>query len=239
MRRFALLFTALFCLVCTVARAEEFNLPGLQTDSAAYARSLAARVPAGGTPQARRQAEQAATAATRKPDWAAAATAWENRIAQGDATPAQWLSLAEAQLRRAPPEPNRALQAAWQNFSSVDAGAAEVPALLLMADALKLQDRPAQAIQALEAAAERAPDDRAIAQRLEEARRAAGILVRRVTTQPDAEPPRACLSFTVPPSRRDDFHPGDWVRLEPPVQGAAVTREGDQICVSGLPSGTT
>ena len=33
--------------------------------------------------------------------------------------------------------------------------------------------------------------------------------------------------------------PQDWVRLDPPVQGAAVTREGDQICVSGLPSGAT
>ena len=29
------------------------------------------------------------------------------------------------------------------------------------------------------------------------------------------------------------------MRLDPPVQGAAVTREGDQICVSGLPSGAT
>jgi hypothetical protein len=67
--------------------------------------------------------------------------------------------------------------------------------------------------------------------------RAAGILVRRVSTEPEAEPPRACIAFTVAPQRRDDFHAEDWVRLEPPVQGAAVTREGDRICISGLPSG--
>ena len=115
----------------------------------------------------------------------------------------------------------------------------EVPSLLLMADALRALNRSAQAIQALEAAAERAPDNKAIVQKLDEARRATGILIRRVATEPEAEPPRACIDFTVAPARRDDFHAEDWVRLDPPVQGAAVTREGDQICVSGLPSGAT
>src|SRR4029077_15665172 len=76
-------------------------------------------------------------------------------------------------------------------------------------------------------------------QALDATRRTAGILVRRVATEPEAEPPRACIAFTVAPARRDDFHAEDWVRLDPPVQGAAVTREGDQICVSGLPSGAT
>ena len=239
MRRFGLLLAALLCLACGVAWADDFTLPGLEADSDAYAQTLTARFPAGGTPQARKAAEQAAAAAIRKPDWAAAAAAWETRIAQGDATAAQWLSLADAQMHRTPPEANRALQAAWQNFSSAEAGAPEVPPLLLMADALKLLDRPAQAIQALEAAAERAPDNKAIVQKLDETRRATGILVRRVATEPEADPPRACIDFTVAPARRDDFHAEDWVRLDPPVQGAAVTREGDQICVSGLPSGAT
>ncbi|MEJ0016588.1 MAG: MG2 domain-containing protein [Acetobacteraceae bacterium] len=239
MRRFGLLLAALLCLACGRAWADDFALPGLESDSGAYARTLTARFPAGGTPQARRQAEQAAAAAVRKQDWAAAAAAWETRIAQGDATPAQWLSLAEAQMRRTPPEAARALQAAWQNFSGSETGAAELPSLLLMADALKALNRPTQAIQALEAAVERAPDNKAIAQRLDETRRATGILVRRVTTEADAEPPRACIGFTVAPVRRDDFHAEDWVRLDPPVPGAAVTREGDLICVSGLPSGAT
>ena len=39
--------------------------------------------------------------------------------------------------------------------------------------------------------------------------------------------------------RSANFNPADWVRLSPPVPGAAVTREGDQICVSSLPSGAT
>ena len=239
MRRFVVLLAMLLGIVCGTAWADDFNLPGLEADSDAYANSLTAHFPAGGTPQARRQAEQAAAAATRKLDWAAAAAALETRMGLGDASPAQWMALAEAEMRRTPPEANRALQAAWQNFSASDAGAAQVPSLLLMADALKALNRPAQAIQALEAAAERSPDDAKIRQALDATRRAAGILVRRVATEPEAEPPRACIAFTVAPARRDDFHAEDWVRLDPPVQGAAVTREGDQICVSGLPSGST
>jgi uncharacterized protein YfaS (alpha-2-macroglobulin family) len=240
MRRSVLLVAALLlALFCGVAWADEFRLPGLEADSEAYANTLTTHFPAGGTPQARRQAEQAAAAAIRRQDWAAAAGSWETRIGLGDATAAQWMALAEAEMRRTPPDANRALQAAWQNFSASDTGTAEVPSLLLMADALKALNRPAQAIQALEAASERAPDDAKIRQTLDETQRAAGILVRRVGTEAEAEPPRACIAFTVAPARRDDFHAEDWVRLDPPVQGAAVTREGDQICVSGLPSGIT
>jgi hypothetical protein len=69
--------------------------------------------------------------------------------------------------------------------------------------------------------------------------RAVGILVRNLHTETDTDPPRACVEFTVPPVRRSDFAPEDWVRLAPPVPNGAVTREGDQICVSGLPPGTT
>lgn len=178
MRRFGLLLALLLCVACGTAWADDFTLPGLQADSDAYARSLTQRFPAGGTPQARKQAEQAAAAATRKQDWSAAAAAWEACIAQGDTNAAQWQSLAEAQLRRTPPDATHALQAAWQSFSSAAAGDREVPPLLTMADALNLLNRPAQAIQALEAAAERTPDNKAIVQKLNETRRAVGVLVR-------------------------------------------------------------
>jgi uncharacterized protein YfaS (alpha-2-macroglobulin family) len=76
-------------------------------------------------------------------------------------------------------------------------------------------------------------------QQLDAARRAAGMLVRRVTPEPDAEPARACLTFTNPPARRTDWNPGDWIRADPPVPSMAVEREGDQLCVAGLPWGAT
>ncbi|MFC7543128.1 hypothetical protein ACFQU2_31785 [Siccirubricoccus deserti] len=106
-----------------------------------------------------------------------------------------------------------------------------------MAEALQRLDRPAQQLQALAAVLERAPDDLRYRQMLAEARRAAGLLVARINTEAESEPARACLSFTVPPARRTDWQPQDWVRADPPVPGMAVVREGDQLCIAGLPQG--
>ncbi|MCO6418126.1 MG2 domain-containing protein [Siccirubricoccus sp. KC 17139] len=219
--------------------AQGFDLPGLANDAAGYERELGRRFPAGATAAQKAAAEQRAAAAERQNNWPAAAQAWEDRIAGGDARAEHWLALARAQLRRTPPEANRALQAAWQNFQAVPAGAPELPSLLLMAEALRLLDRPAQRIQALEAVLERAPDNPAYRQQLADARREAGLLVARINTEAESEPARACLSFTVPPARRTDWQPQDWVRAEPPIPGMAVLREGDQICIAGLPNGQT
>ena len=166
MRRFGWLFAALLWLACAgVAWADEFSLPGLEADANAYESSLTARFPAGGTPQGRKQAETQAVAAAKKQDWAAAAAAWERRIAQGDAQPEQWLALAEVQMHRTPPEARHALEAAWENFQQRQR---PEPGAGTAADGRGAEgaDRPAQAIQALEAATERAPDSKAIAQKL-------------------------------------------------------------------------
>ena len=155
--RWLLLF--LLLSLATPAHAQPFQPPGLEQDSQAYAALLAARQPAGGTPQARRTAETRAAAAERRGDWTAVAAAWEARIAAGEATGDHWLALARAQLRRAPPEPARAAQAGWRAFAVAEPGVPEIPALLVMAEAFRVQDRPEQAIAALEAVASRAPDD--------------------------------------------------------------------------------
>ncbi|RAI59717.1 alpha-2-macroglobulin family protein [Roseicella frigidaeris] len=224
-------------LAMAAARAEELDLPGLAGDTAAYQRDLARRFPAGATPQQRAAAEARAAGAERQQNWAAAAQAWEERAGSGEARPEHWLALARAQLQRTPPEPARALQAAWQAFQMLPTGAAEIPALLVMADALQRLDRPAQQIRALQAAVERAPDTPRLRQALAEARRAAGLLVAGIATEPEAEPARACLRFTTPPARRTDWQPADWVRTEPPIPGLAVLREGEQLCLAGLPHG--
>ncbi|HYZ33365.1 MAG TPA: MG2 domain-containing protein, partial [Crenalkalicoccus sp.] len=176
-------------------------------------------------------------AAERRGDWAAAAQAWEDRIAGGDPTPEQWLALGRAQLQRTPPEAARALQAGWQAFQAAPSGAPEIPPLLLMADALARLDRPAQQMQALAAVVQRAPDDARYARMLAEARRAAGLMLAGVNTEPESEPARACLRFTVPLAKRTDWQPGDWVRADPPAPGLAVVREGDGLCAVGLPYG--
>ncbi len=221
------------------APAAAFELPGLDQDAWRYEEQLTRRVPAGGTPQARAAAEARARAAAQRADWAAAAAAWEDRIAQGQPGADTWLALAEAQLRRTPPEAARALQAAWRAFALVPAGPPEIPSLLLVAEALDRLGNAAARIQALEAVAERAPDDPRHREALANARRAAGLLVRRLRTEPEAEPARACLDFTTPPARRTDWQPGDWIAADPPIPGLAVVREGDALCVAGLPWGRT
>ncbi|MDO9709164.1 MG2 domain-containing protein [Paracraurococcus lichenis] len=236
--RLILLLLALL-LAQPAARAQEFDLPGLSGEAAGYQRDLARRAPAGATPQQRAAAEARAVAAERAQNWAAAAQAWEERVGGGEARPEHWLALARAQLQKVPPEATRALQAAWQAFQQVSSGPPEIPALLVMADALQRLDRPAQQLKALQAVVERAPDNARYRQALTEARRAAGLLVAGINTEPEAEPARACLRFTVPPARRTDWQPGDWIRAEPPVPGMAVLREGEQLCVAGLPHGRT
>ena len=236
-RLLALLCLAVLIGVAPIARAADLDISGLSTDSGKYADSLTAKFPAGGNPVQRRAAEQKAADAERKRDWAGAVAAWEVRIGLGDAGAGAWMSLAQDAMRETPPDPRHAMMAAYQAFELASDPKAEIAPLLMIADALKMLDRPAQAITALEAAQDRAPDDAQIKQALLTARRAAGILVRNLRNESEADPPRACISFTTAPLRSDDFHPQDWVKLDPAVSGAAVTREGDEICVSGLPSG--
>ena len=219
------------------APAPALEVPGLDRDAFAYEAQLTGRYPAGGTPQQRAQAESRARAAQQRGDWVAAATAWEDRVALGQANADTWLALAEAQLKRDPPVAARALQAGFRAFMMVPGGAPEIPSLLMMAEALRRLDRPALQIAALEAVQDRAPGDARHAAALAAARRAAGMLVRQIRAEPDAEPARACITFTSAPARRDDWQPGDWIRAEPPVPGLAVVRDGDAICVAGLPWG--
>jgi uncharacterized protein YfaS (alpha-2-macroglobulin family) len=106
-----------------------------------------------------------------------------------------------------------------------------------MAKALRAMDRQDQAALTLEQVVKRAPNDARFQAMLADARRAVGLIVLGVRTKAEADPPRACIAFSVPPTTRGDFNAQDWVRLDPSVPGAAVTREDNQICVSGLPTG--
>ncbi|WP_458097558.1 MG2 domain-containing protein [Roseomonas sp. WA12] len=217
--------------------AQGFELPGLSAEGGRYEQTLTRRFPAGGTPAQRTAAETRAAQAEGRRDWPAAAAAWEERLGMGAARPEMWLSLARAQMARSPADPTKALQAAQRNFDLVAAGEPEVPSLRLMADALRAQGRWPQVIQVLEAVAERLPNDASVRVALNDARREAGLMLRRVRVEPEAEPARACMSFTVAPRAAGNWQPEDWVRAEPALPGLAVQREGEELCVAGLPWG--
>ena len=227
------------CLLGASAHAADFDLPGLDAESSAFASALSKPFPTGGTPASRGQAEAQAAAAVARNSWNAAATALESRLGQSDPSAGQWLQLSQAELKRSPADPRRALDAAWQSYQNAEQDADKATAMVAAAQALLAQSRPAQAGQALAQAVVLAPDNAGYKQMLADANQAAGLLVARVRTEVDADPPRACIVFNLPPSRRNDFHPEDWVRLDPPVPDAAITREGDEICISGLPLATT
>ena len=221
------------------AEAADFDLPGLDVESSAFVAGLAKAFPTGGTADSRSQAEARAAAAMARNNWTAAATALESRLGQSEPTAQLWLQLSQAELKRIPSDPRRALDAAWQSYQLADDTDAKASAMVAGAQALLAQNRPAQAGQAFAQAVALAPDNAGYKQMLADANQAAGLLVARVRTEVDADPPRACIVFNLPPSRRNDFHPEDWVRLDPPVPDAAVTREGDEICISGLPLAAT
>ena len=243
MRRILLLacmMAALFgALPAYPARADELALPGLASDADTYVNGLQKRFPAGGSDPARAAAEQQAAAALDRKDVAAAIAALERRVALGQPSAGNWLGLAQALAARSPPDARRAALAAWRAYDGAEAAADKASALRLLADALRAQGRNEAAVQALEQLVQLAPDDAADRRLLADAQRAAGFVLRRVVVEGEADPPRACMSFSVPPTRSPDFDAQDWVRLAPPAPGAAVTHEGDQICVSGLPSGAT
>ena len=86
--------------------------------------------------------EQRATDAQRRNDWATVATVLEGFIGTGNPSSDAWLALARAQLRRTPPDTAHAAQAAWRAFASAEAGAGEIPSLLVLAEAMRVMDRP-------------------------------------------------------------------------------------------------
>ncbi|MGI4746165.1 MAG: alpha-2-macroglobulin family protein, partial [Janthinobacterium lividum] len=239
-RTASLVLAVFLAMTAGPAHADDLDLPGLSTDSELFAETLRKAHPAGATSASRALAEAEAAAAERKRDPSASVAALEDRLGMGEPDGQLWLSLARAELDQPHSDPSRALQAAWQAqaFLFNDA-AGKAAAFGIMADALVAQKRPSQAGEALEQAVEAASGNPVYKARLAALSAASGLMVRKVRTETDADPPRACISFSMPPSRRNDFHAEDWITLSPVVKDAAITHEGDEICVSGLPLANT
>jgi hypothetical protein len=224
----------LLCLAPVLAAAQSFELPGLADDAGRLAEEIRARNPAGATPAQRSQAEARAREAERTGNWTAAATHWRTRIGGAEATADTWLSYGRALLQSTPPQPRPAMAAAWNAIERME-DRERLPGWLLLADALEADRRPADALAALEQAGRLVRNDPQLAQRVAALHRSAGLVVRRIRTEPDAEPGRACIGFSLPLAQREDLRPADWVRTD--AQGLTVQREGRDLCISGLPFG--
>ncbi|MBW4024718.1 MAG: alpha-2-macroglobulin family protein [Proteobacteria bacterium] len=222
----------------------EISLPGLQSDAAAYMATLRQAFPAGASDDQKSRAADAARTALRSGDAAKARAALDTLIgAEGDNAGWQaWLALAEAQMSTSPPQPKRALQAAWMAFTRIDqssktAATDQVSALRVMDRALLALNQPVPELEVLQAIARRQPQNPAAQQAAALAQQKVGLVFRHLSTDAEAFPARACLGFLGNPSSSPDFHAQDWVRLAPPLKDAAVTLESRRICITGLPAG--
>lgn len=229
--------------------ADELDLPGLQNDASAFQQSLRKPFPAGVSPAKLKQAKADALAALKDQDYARALPALKILIAgQGTQNIASrwevWLAVARGELSLTPPQPKHALEAGWLAFTSVDshsdtAAQDQATALDTMREALTALHEPAAQVHVLAAIARRLPHDAQLQADLARERQALGLVFAGLDTNTNAFPTRACLRFLGDPSSSPDFHPGDWVRLDPAVKDAAVTLESRQICITGLPAGAT
>lgn len=239
------LLTALVLAVFLVlpAAAQDAVPPGVSHDAAEWYSGLLKRRPAGGSNQARVAALAKAEEAMKRNDAAAAVAALEDRISLGQPSPEDFVNLAIAYAGQTPPRNQQTLLAATEAYvltrSAPIQQAITEKALSLMADALLGLNRDVQAFTVLEELVRLDGANTAYSARLANVRQIIGVQVRAIRIEVNSEPPRGCVAFTVPPSRKPDFHPEDWVRLQPAIPGAAITREGDEICISGLPAAAT
>ena len=208
--------------------ASEIGLPGLQADAEAYMTGLTRAFPAGASTDQKSKASDAARAALESGDATKALAALETLIgAEGDSSSWQaWLALGQVEMGVSPSRPKRALQAGWMAFTRVDqssktAAADQVSALRVMDRALPALNQPVPELEVLQAIARRQPQDPAAQQAAALAQQKVGLVFRHLSTNAEAFPARACLAFIGNPSTSPDFHPGDWVKLAPPLKDAA------------------
>ncbi|HUC18365.1 MAG TPA: MG2 domain-containing protein [Acetobacteraceae bacterium] len=221
------------------AWSQQLDLPGLSADAASYVASLQKLAPAGMSAAAREAAEADAEKAIAAGDWAKALAALQQRLGAGHTTPDLWLSLAKVLIEPPTPDDAHALAAAWQAYVATEPGPAQLPSLAIMRTVLAALGRKLPEIEVLEEETQLAPDDADLRRELIARRQEFGLLVRKVTTQPESFPARVCIAFTGQPGGTASFHAGDWVRLDPPVRDAAVTLESGNICIAGLDPGAT
>ena len=234
-RLFALVFCALSLLAAPV---RALDLPGLSGDANAYQEKLLEKAPPQENPTARDAALNRARTAVAEKKWAAAVTAFEQAIQQGDRGVPTWLALSDAFERvGGPANTEKALQAAYLGFQAAveakDNGATLARMGRLLEEKL---NRPTQALEAYKEALSQSPDIPGLGEKVFALRRAIGLQLKAVRVDTESEPAGACIDFGDELSQRRDIRFEDFVRLDPPAS-VVVDRRGESLCISGLEYG--
>jgi len=212
-----------------------FEPPGLLNDAQAYANALRAKAPPQPNDQKRLQALAAADEALSRRDFAKAIKGYEEAIFYGESTVATWLKLSQAWGSLDQPNPQRALQSAYQAYR-LDQN--QDPPLLRLASVFEqLLDRPAQALAALQVLKEREAKVEGLEERIKALKLQVGLTLKQVRVLVEDDPPRLCLELSDAPSDSARVHFEDFVRLEPAV-ALSIERKDDGLCLSGIDYGT-
>lgn len=189
------------------------------------------------------QSRQTADAALARGQWASAMAAARDAIAADGKDAAAWMTWARAARQAAPGERanswrlrNDAITAAYAAYQFGADKTQKAAALAELGAALATTSswRPALNAYAASLALVPAPDVRATWQEL---RAKHGFRITDYKVDSDAASPRVCFNFSEPLARgRVDFAP--FVALAG-AANAAVTTEGQQLCVDGLKHGQT
>lgn len=210
---------------------EAFNHARIDENSAALAAQRA-------------DVEKQANLAYDDQDWPKAASLYRERVGLGDAGhPSLWLRFATSLSREQPGGSDTVEAAAFiayrQNQAQGGNPATAKRALLLIAAALHAQGNETARNKLLSAMQRAWPDDGIIREKLVESLKATEVRVTRVTVHANRFPTDACIALNATLSAAPDFHPEDWVGFSPALKPAAVTDQGGDLCIAGLPAGRT
>ncbi len=233
MRSIVRALIVLALLVGSSLTVRAFELPGLDKDAAAYEQAIHTHSPTQPDAAQSNAALARAQKSAQSGDVAAAIAAYEQAIAFGADRTETWLALSELWATAAKPDFNRALQAADLGLQAASTPAENAAALFQMG--ILLEDdlqRPAEALDAYRAAAEQVNLPQ-IATRLAALTRKVGLLVKAVTVDPDADPPRACVQFSSDLTQVPGTRFADDVAVEPGFD-MAVEGSGDKLCIAGF-----
>ncbi|MBI1208335.1 MAG: alpha-2-macroglobulin family protein [Azospirillum sp.] len=234
----ARIVAAVWLLVAAIlpGSALAFDPPGMAADADAYLAAIRRTAPPQPDEAKRRLALQAAATALSKKDYPVVIRQVEEAIRQGERRPEMFLVLSEAWGAGANPDSARALQAA---FLAYRADSRRPEALLRLAAVLgEMQDRPAEALEALAElaqnhdAAAKLPD---LAQRIAALRLRVGLTLKQVRVVSDDAPPRVCLEFS-DALQTKDTHFEDYLKIEPAV-ALAIEPRGASLCLTGVENG--
>ncbi|CAK0754046.1 alpha-2-macroglobulin [Azospirillaceae bacterium] len=234
-----------------------FDPPGLSADAGRYLAQLRATIAPQPNKERRQETLNQAKSALSARDWSRAIMIMERAISEGEDRASIWLTLSKTWLMASPPNPTKALHAAFLSYRSAQTPADSAQALQRLSQLLEDSDHFDQALAAMQEIKGLKEIGGVVSQEEVERRISAlvvkvGLTFRGFKVQEDNDPPRICLEFSGKLQVANGGEAGqsgaaprptvryeDYVRLDPPVPTLAAEPHDDTLCLSGVANGAS